>query len=259
MPETRHFLGHGETAASHSHARGQLLYTTSGVLTTTTELGTWASPADRICWTPPRFEHRHKAHGKTDVSILEVPRELSDVLPEHPSVFAVSGLLREVVLRLTGDRMLRPGAERRLLRVAVDELLDLPVQPLHLPEPVDDRLRAVTDWLHGDPADPSTLAELGRAVGTSERTLSRLFRAELGMTFHQWRTLLRVQHALVHLAEGRSVTGTSALCGWANPTSFIEAFTAIVGETPGRYQSSLKEAGTRDPAVPAPRRGGTGD
>ena len=258
MPETRHTLSHGEAVAPHSHEQGQLLYATSGVLATTTELGTWVSPADRISWTPPQFEHWHRAHGRTEVSILEVPQELSDVLPKHPSVFAVSGLLREVVLRLTGDHMLRPGVERRLLRVAVDELLDLPTRAVYLPEATDERLRAVTDWLHGDPADPYTLAELGQAVGASERTLSRLFRTELGMTFHQWRTLLRVQQALVYLAEGRSVTGTAVLCGWANPTSFIEAFTAIVGETPGRYQSSLREPGVREPGVRVPRRSDTG-
>ena len=56
------------------------------------------------------------------------------------------------------------------------------------------------------------------------------------MSFHQWRTLLRVQHALIHLADGLSVSQTAAELGWANPTSFIEAFTAILGETPGRFQ-----------------------
>jgi transcriptional regulator GlxA family with amidase domain len=115
----------------------------------------------------------------------------------------------------------------------------VPEQPLRLPEPADDRLRAVTDLLHANPADPSTLAELGRTVGASERSLSRLFHAELGMGFHQWRTLLRIQHALIHLVDGQTVTGTATLCGWANPTSFIEAFTAVLGQTPGRYQSEL--------------------
>ncbi|MEV8476362.1 helix-turn-helix transcriptional regulator [Streptomyces sp. NPDC051173] len=86
----------------------------------------------------------------------------------------------------------------------------------------------------------TTLAELGRTVGASERTLSRLFRTELGMGFHRWRSLLRVQHALVGLVEGDAVIDTATRLGWANPTSFIEAFTAIVGQTPGRYQTELR-------------------
>jgi AraC-like DNA-binding protein len=81
------------------------------------------------------------------------------------------------------------------------------------------------------------LAQLGQKAGASERTLSRLFRSELGMTFHQWRTRLRVQRALVHLARGLSVTETAAQLGSANPTSFIDAFRAVVGYTLGKYTS----------------------
>ncbi|MEU0934200.1 AraC family transcriptional regulator [Embleya sp. NPDC005971] len=62
------------------------------------------------------------------------------------------------------------------------------------------------DLLHSDPARPATPTELGRAAGASERTLSRLFHTEPGMSFHRWRTLLRIQHALAHLTNGMSVT-----------------------------------------------------
>jgi AraC-like DNA-binding protein len=59
------------------------------------------------------------------------------------------------------------------------------------------------------------------------------------MGFHRWRTMLRIHQALLYLTEGRSVTDTAIACGWANPTSFIEAFSALVGQTPGRYQADL--------------------
>lgn len=57
------------------------------------------------------------------------------------------------------------------------------------------------------------------------------------MTFHEWRTQLRVYRALVLLAEGHGTTRVAAACGWANPSSFIAAFAGIVGTTPGRYRS----------------------
>ncbi len=59
------------------------------------------------------------------------------------------------------------------------------------------------------------------------------------MGFLRWRTILRIHHALVHLTEGRSVTATAMACGWSNPSSFIDAFTEVVGQTPGRYQAGL--------------------
>ncbi|MFK4107902.1 AraC family transcriptional regulator [Streptomyces sp. NPDC002176] len=234
------WLPHGYHLDPHTHPHGQLVYAAAGVLATTTERGTWVAPANRVTWTPPGFAHSHRFYGRTDARLLSVPPELCGELTDRPSVFAVGPLLREAVLVLTDRPETRPGAHARLLAVVMDELAETPEQSLHLPEPRDDRLRAVTDLLHADPAHPATLAGLGRAAGASERTLSRLFHTELGMSFHRWRTTLRVHHALAHLTGGLSVTDTAMVCGWSNPSSFIEAFTEVVGQTPGRYQAELR-------------------
>lgn len=234
------WLPHGYQLDPHSHPQGQIVYAAAGALATATERGTWVAPANRVTWTPPHFAHSHRFYGQTDVRLLAVPLDLCAELVDHPSVFAVSPLLREALLAFTDRPERRPGAHRRLLTVIVDELADAAEQSLHLPEASDDRLRSATDLLHEDPARPATLAELGRMVGASERTLSRLFHAELSMSFHRWRTILRIHHGLVHLTDGRSVTETAIACGWSNPTSFIEAFTEVVGQTPGRYQADLR-------------------
>lgn len=92
--------------------------------------------------------------------------------------------------------------------------------------------------LAADPADQRSLAELGRAVGAAERTLSRLFRAETGLTFPQWRAQLRLQHALTLLAAGQPVTSVALACGFHTPSAFIEAFRKAFGTTPGRYWDS---------------------
>ena len=92
--------------------------------------------------------------------------------------------------------------------------------------------------LYARPADSTSLAELGQTIGASARTLSRLLHDELGMTFYQWRTQVRIYHALVLLADGHDTISVAHACGWANPSSFIAAFTSIVGTTPGRYRIS---------------------
>ena len=58
------------------------------------------------------------------------------------------------------------------------------------------------------------------------------------MTFYEWRTQLRIYHALVLLADGHDTTHVANACGWANPSSFITAFTALIGTTPGRYRTT---------------------
>lgn len=236
-------MAHGQNVAAHFHDFGQLRYATSGVLVTATEAGTWMAPANRITWVPPFHVHSSRSFGKTNVRLLSVPAPLAGQLPPEPSVFVASALMREAYLALVNDREPADSPRTRLLlEVVTTELARAPGESLRLPEPNDARLKAVTALLHADPAHPATLAELGRKTGTSERTLSRLFSSELSMSFHQWRTLLRIQHALLELGDGTSVTDTAMRLGWANPSSFIEAFTELVGETPGRYRVTARVA-----------------
>jgi AraC-like DNA-binding protein len=241
-----------------SHPRGHLVYAARGVLSVHTERGTSIVPANRVAWTPAGFTHHHRAHSDTDMRILFLPASLARLVPGHPAVFMVSGLAREVLLTLTGPRSYggaapnsdgaAPNYDRaaraRLRRVLVDELHEAHEQPLQLPEPHDDRLQAIAQMLYEQPADNTSLAELGQTIGASARTLSRLFHNELGMTFYEWRTQLRIYHALVLLADGHDTTHVAHACGWANPSSFIAAFSNAIGTTPGRYRTSHRHRTT---------------
>ncbi|HVV20678.1 MAG TPA: helix-turn-helix transcriptional regulator [Pseudonocardiaceae bacterium] len=234
----------GETGPVRRHPQGHLVYAARGVLSVHTERGTSIVPANRVAWTPAGFTHQHRAHGDTDMRIVFLPPSLARLVPDRPAVLTVSDLAREALLTLTGPRNDDPAAvaahraaHARLRRVLVDELHEAPEQPLHLPEPQDDRLRAVARLLRESPADSASLTDLGRTVGASARTLSRLFHDELGMTFYEWRTQLRIYHALVLLADGHDTTHVARACGWANPSHFIAAFSALVGTTPGRHRA----------------------
>jgi AraC-like DNA-binding protein len=220
------------------------VYAARGVLSIHTEQSTSVVPANRVAWIPAGFSHHHRAHGHTDMRIVFLPASPARLLPGHPVVFLASDLVREILLTLTGPRYDDPTeddprrtARARLHRVLVDELHEAPEQPLQLPEPRDDRLRAVAQRLYEHPADHTPLAELGHSIGASARTLSRLLRNELGMTFYEWRTQLRISHALVLLAEGHDITQVAHACGWSNPSSFIAAFTNLIGTTPGRHRT----------------------
>jgi AraC-like DNA-binding protein len=239
-----HLWPSGGTSALHSHPRGHLVYAAQGVLSVHTERGTSIVPTNRVAWIPAGFTHHHRAHSSTDMRILFLPASLTRLVPGHPAVFTASDLVRELLLTLTGPRF-RDGSERsydraahaRLRRVLVDELHEAREQPLQLPEPQDDRLRAIAGILRANPSDNTSLAGLGRTIGAGGRTLSRLFHDELGMTFYEWRTQLRIYHALVLLADGHDTTRVAHACGWANPSSFIAAFTQVIGTTPGRYRN----------------------
>ena len=179
-------------------------------------------PADPVALAPPT---------------RTAPRRLLDVREQLQREGARPCHERAVLRAWTHAHALDSGARRRLEHVLVGELHEAAEQPLQLPEPRDDRLRTIARLLHENPADNTPLAELGRAAGAGSRTLSRLLRDELGMTFYEWRTQLRIYHALVLLAAGHDTAYVAHACGWANPSGFIAAFAAIVGTTPGRHRA----------------------
>ncbi|MBO0804344.1 MAG: helix-turn-helix transcriptional regulator [Nocardiopsaceae bacterium] len=255
-PRRRHLdLRHSERVEWHYHAEHQLVYPSSGVLSVSTSAGSWVVPPQRAVWLPAGVAHSHQAHGPTRMHSLFFDPPADPLGAVQPTVISVSPLMREVLIVLTdtaaertpADRTAaertavgRTAAEREHLEaVAFDQLRRCPAEPLHLPEPGDDRLRAISAILHEDPGDPRTLAELGRAVGAGERTLTRLFRQQVGMTFPQWRTQLRLHRALIRITQGDPVTTVAVAVGFANPSAFIAAFKAMFGDTPGAYQRTL--------------------
>jgi AraC-like DNA-binding protein len=255
MPETRHDaerheltgptyaeLGHRDTIGWHYHDVPQLVYPSSGVLAISAAAGTWVVPPQRAVWIPARVPHAHQAHGPVQMRTLAFPpaAAVDPRLRQSPAVLAVSPLLREIIVALTSrdDPPYTARQREDMERVALDQLRRTGQLPVRLPALGDDRLRAVAALLRADPADGRTLAQFGLAVGASERTLSRLFRRQAGMSFPQWRTQFRLQCALVLLADGTPVTTTALACGWSNPSAFIEAFHGAFGATPGKFYAA---------------------
>lgn len=67
----------------------------------------------------------------------------------------------------------------------------------------------------------------------SEKTLSRLFVQQTGLTFRAWRQRLRILVALPMLERGDRVTDVAIACGYDSMSAFIAAFRLFTGVTPG--------------------------
>ncbi|MEU7060283.1 helix-turn-helix transcriptional regulator [Streptomyces sp. NPDC046197] len=237
-PTRMRWLAPGAGIDAHRHDDHQIAYASRGVLAVTTDAGTWVAPANRAIWIPAGAPHAHRAHGKLELHLVGLPPTDNPLALDYPTVLKVSPLLRELILAYTRDTEAGGSSQRvRLRAVLLDQLSISPQQPLHLPAPTTPRLRALCDILQADPADNRTLAALGRQAGVSDRTLSRLFQAEFGMTFSQWRTQLRLYHALVLLAEDTPVTAVAHLCGWSSASAFIDVFRRAFGYTPGSLRT----------------------
>jgi AraC-like DNA-binding protein len=220
---------------AHRHDDHQIAYAASGVVAVTTDAGTWFAPATQAIWVPAGTVHAHRAHGRVDLHLVGLPARTNPLGLRAPTVLAVGPLLRELIVAYTRDPVEDSPERRRLGAVLLDQLRASPRRAVQLPAPRDPRLVELCAALHDNPADPRTLAELGALAGAGERTLSRLFRADLGMTFPQWRTQLRLYHALRMLADDVPVTTVAHRCGWSSASAFIDVFRRAFGHTPGTF------------------------
>jgi AraC-like DNA-binding protein len=225
----------GEVIDRHRHDDHQLIYVSAGVLAIQTERGSWVASPDRAVWIPAGVWHEHRFYGSSSFHTVGFRRSDPVPLGTSPTIVGVSGLLRELLIACTEPGIPADEADR-IRAVLHDRLARAQVQPLVLPTARDARLARACDLVLDDLSVPRTLDRLARAVGTSERTLSRLFRAEFGTTYPQWRTAVRVFHAMIQLAEGASVTQAAHRCGWATTSAFIDTFVHTMGQTPGAYR-----------------------
>lgn len=239
---TRHDHVAGSTIGRHRHPFHQLVYVSTGVLAVKAEDASWVASSARGMWIPADTWHEHRVYGPSRVHTLGFPLDEAPLRATRPTVISVDALLRELFIA-AGDPGLVGAEADRLRAVLRDRIERSQVQPLTLPVPRDPRLVLACARVTEDLARPRTMRGLARDCGVSERALARLFRAEFGMTYPQWRTITRVFHAMILLAEGATVTEAGRRCGWATTSAFIDAFTRTVGQTPGGYRTSARGSG----------------
>lgn len=223
----------GFIIAPHAHGEHQIVHASRGIMRVMTEHAAWVVPPGRALWMPARTVHWIAC--VTDVSMRTVYLSASSAsFPTSCEVWSVSGLMREVILRLVEGPV--PEARKALLvELLLGEIETVNRIPLSLPLPRDPRLRRVSDALQAEPSDARSLQAWARIAGASPRTLIRLFAKETGLSFREWRRQLRLMVALERLARGEAVTTIALDLGYSGPSAFIQAFREVLGTTPARY------------------------
>jgi AraC-like DNA-binding protein/quercetin dioxygenase-like cupin family protein len=228
----------GRRFKPHVHDRHQLAWASTGVLSVTTDSGTWVLPPTRALWIPATVRHEVLASGRTTMRALYVGPQRSSKGWIRPTPIAVGPLLAPLIDYLAQPE-LKASRRRRAEAVLFDLLEPVAVATIEAPMPRDDRAREVAAALCANPADPRGLNEWGRTVGASGRTLARAFLADTGIPFGRWRTRARLQAALPALAAGEPVSNVARRIGYDTPSAFVAAFRRETGLTPGGYFRTL--------------------
>ena len=245
-------MGRGARFDWHAHEKHQLVWGAAGVLTVGTEAATWVLPPTRALWVPAGVSHEVRAGDAATMTAAYLRPGTCAVTWTEPTTVRAGGLLGELTTYLAGDQLDAPR-RRRAEEFLADVLEPVPAATIDVRLPGDERAAEVAAALLADPASRATLAQWGRRVGASERTLARAFLAGAGVPFGRWRTLARLAAALPLLAAGKPVGNVARAVGYENPSAFVAAFRRETGATPGTY---LHPPPRREPERREPERRG---
>ncbi|MET3375824.1 HTH-type transcriptional repressor of iron proteins A [compost metagenome] len=243
-----HFLSADTLVELHEHPWPQLTFSTRGVIRLSTQDGSYIVPPSRALWVPANMPHSITLIEDAELRTVYLHAWIAPTW-EKCEVLEISPLLRALMLALdtTPDGLPpadphAPQRERMIAPLLVDEVERATQIRIDVPLPSDKRLRQLCETLLRNPADRATLAERAAAIGASERTVARLFRDQLGMSWQQWRQQAVMAHALPLLARGMAVSQVASASGYATDSAFCAMFKAATGRSPTSFQHRKRPA-----------------
>ncbi|MAD45570.1 MAG: AraC family transcriptional regulator [Oceanospirillaceae bacterium] len=222
----------------HTHEWGEFVYSYHGVMEVRIAGQHYMAPSQYGLWLPAGIEHQGLNRYEVSHCSIYVSAPLTRGMPEQPCALQVTQLTRSLLEHLKSHAPVIPYAvpEQRLLQVLVDQLLTADVAGSYLPGSTDSLLSAVLTFLEKNPGNTRPLAELAQQFHTTERTLMRRARRDLGMPLSEWRQRLRTVEAMKQLDAGEKIESIAFDMGYATASAFIAMFKRLTGLTPDEYR-----------------------
>jgi AraC-like DNA-binding protein/quercetin dioxygenase-like cupin family protein len=225
----------------HLHREAQLVYAARGTMQVTTPKGRWLVPPDRAVWVPAGLPHAIDVLADIEMRTLYfdlawLKREQRTGSLAAEFVVRVSPLLHQAILALFDEHN---TSERTtlLINLAMLELHQAEDSATFIPLPHEPRCRRAADIVLADPTGDHEIETLAREVGTSARTLSRLFASETQLSFKSWYQRARIAAAIQKLSTEAnvSVKQLASDLGYASVPAFSHAFRQVTGKTPTEF------------------------
>jgi AraC-like DNA-binding protein len=226
-----------ELLSAHQHPWAQVTYALDGAIQVFANHQTWFVPPLRAIWIPSGVQHEVLTLERAQLRAVYVHPSIAPIPGEQCVVLEVSSLMRELVRALSAIAGAEETSrrEQHLAAALIDELGIAESLPLNVPIPRDSRLRSLCDMLIADPASNLSLQDYSTQVGASERTLARLFRSDMNMSFGEWRQQMRLARAAPLISKGLPLSAVAAELGYASQSAFSAMFKKTFGQSPSAF------------------------
>jgi AraC-like DNA-binding protein/quercetin dioxygenase-like cupin family protein len=230
----------GDRIPPHEHSKAQLIYAIEGTMTVATREGHWVLLPTRAVWVPAYTRHSIRIRSTLRMRTVFFDETVPPPSP-NCAVVRVSPLLRELILGMLQEPRSYPLNGRAALMAALicNELPIAQALPMHLPWPKEPRLLKTCNAMRQRPNLGGDMEFWAARVSISSRTLARLFRAELNMSFQEWRAQLLLLEAQIRLAQGQSSSSVAKNLSYDSHAAFSSMFRKALGMAPSEYKKAL--------------------
>ena len=228
----------------HQHAEYQLIYAEGGVLYVLTEKHQFLLPAFHGTWIPATVPHKLLSPSEqTKLWVLFFqPREEEVAMLQSVRTLPVSNLAREMILFTEQWSSAKVEEVSPLAHHFYETIWRLVAEwckeplALILPYVEGGILEEITQHILENLGQPINIETVASKHGMSGRTLMRLFRNQLNMTFGAYLRTARIVKAVELLTEpSASVLEVAYEVGYKSPSSFSQAFRRLTGMSPQAY------------------------
>lgn len=105
------------------------------------------------------------------------------------------------------------------------------------------QLLQVVSYIGDHYMEPLTLDVIAQRFNINKYYLAHEFADAMGTSVHQYLLVCRVSAAKRMIASGESMTETAYRCGFNDYSSFLRAFSKIVGRSPSAFRRRAQELG----------------
>lgn len=230
----------GTLTPCHQHSgKGELLWSPCGALSIGTPKGAWVVSSQRAVWIPPNTPHEVLHCNQARLHWVLLDAVTCRRLCPHSRTLQVNEELRALVEAVAhrGTTLdVTVGTGRKLIS-EIEDATDIgcDLGPLPIPLATSERLCPLLEFYRTSPGRLESLCYWENYFGLSQRTLSRWFAEDTGLTFSRWRQLVRLRRALEMIASGSKIANAAQEVGYESVSMFISTFRRVVGTTPGRY------------------------
>ena len=234
----------------HKHNKHQLTYVEGGAVYLKTKDNSYFLPARHFVWIPAGMDHFIEL--KTSISMIRNIYIPTRVLIDNPfytqmGIYPAPNLILEMILyteNWTGNIFEKEKNKYQYIKTLgniISEMSKNPM-PVVLPTTTNKRLSPILKHIHLQVDQPLLLKNVATHFGLSSRSLSRLFRDTLDISFLQYVKFTRIIYSMEKLLQtDMSISEISYASGYSSLAAFSNTFYKLIKVRPVEFRKINRE------------------